>query len=57
MEKIKFDKEYSTQWLKEVDYLKSLGIEPSFDKTINGVKTFKYTKNKKLFEALVKFHK
>lgn len=53
---IKFDKEYSTQWLKEVDYLESSGIFPTFDKTVNGVKTFKYTKTKKLFEALAKFH-
>ncbi|NYB95462.1 hypothetical protein [Clostridium beijerinckii] len=55
-QKVKFDKEYATQWLKEVDYLKTVGIEPTFDKEINGVKTYKYTKNKKLFEALAKFH-
>lgn len=53
---VKFDKEYATQWLKEVDYLRSIGIEPSFDKNVDGVKTFKYTKTKELFEALAKFH-
>ncbi len=55
-QKVKYDKEYATQWLKEVDYLESVGIQPAFDKDINGVKTFKYTKNKRLFEALAKFH-
>lgn len=54
--RVKFDKEYSTQFLKEVDYLNSKGIKPAFDKTINGVNTYKYTKTKTLFKALVEFY-
>lgn len=54
---VKYDKEYSTQWLVEVDFLKENNIEPSFNKIIDGVKTFKYTKNKELFLALSELHK
>ncbi|MGV1038674.1 hypothetical protein [Clostridium perfringens] len=52
----KYDKEYSTQYLPEVDFLKAKGIETTFIKTIQGVETYKYTKNKKLFLALVEFY-
>ena len=54
--KIKYDMEYSCQWLKEYDFLCANGIYPTFNKMVNGVKTYKYTKNRKLFEALAKFH-
>lgn len=54
---MKFDKEYSTQYLIEVDYLKSQDIHPTFNKIIDGVKTFKYEKNNKLFKVLEKFYK
>ena len=52
----KFDKEYSTQYTPEKDYLLSIGIEPSFVKVINEVTTYKYTKTPKLFAALALFY-
>lgn len=53
----KFDKEYFTQYVPEKDFLKSHGIMPSFIKVINGVTTFKYEKNNKLFNTLRLFYK
>ncbi|WP_206459458.1 hypothetical protein [Anaerovorax sp. IOR16] len=53
----KFDKEYSTQYLKEVRYLDSIGIKYSFVKEINNISTYKYTKNLDLFNALGIFYK
>ena len=53
----KFDKEYSTQYTPEKDFLLKNGITPSFIKTINNVTTYKYTKTQKLFEALLNFYK
>ena len=55
-QKIKFDKEYRTQYLPEVDYLGLQGIKPTFVKTEYGVENYKYAKTRELFEALVKFH-
>lgn len=52
----KFDKEYSTQYTPEKDYLLTAGIEPSFVKIINGVTTYKYTKSSELFKALAIFY-
>lgn len=52
----KFDKEYSTQYTPEKDYLLSKNINPSFIKVINGVTTYKYTKTPELFLALVSFY-
>lgn len=52
----KFDKEYSTQYIPEKEFLKLNGIYPTFVKIIDGVTTFKYTKNKKLFEVLSIFY-
>ena len=51
-----FDKEYSTQWNEERDYLRSVGIDYNFVKEINGISTYKYTKNKELFKALYEFY-
>lgn len=56
MEK-KFDKEYRTQYLKEVDFLKSIRIQPIFVKTENGVENYKYTKTEELFNALAEFYR
>ena len=53
---MKYDKEYRTQYLPEVDFLKSKGIYPTFVKTEYGVENYKYTKNKNLFLALVEFY-
>jgi len=52
----KFDKEYFTQYNKEKDYLKSIGINPTFVKIIDGVTTYKYEKNERLFKALSFFY-
>ena len=51
-----YDKEYSTQYLYEYDYLLSVGIKPSFMKNLTGVRTYKYTKSNRLFVALCKFY-
>ena len=52
----KFDKEYSTQYTPEKEYLFSLGIHPTFVKVIDGVTTYKYAKTSELFKALVYFY-
>lgn len=52
----KFDKEYSTQWMEEILYLKSRGIRYSFVKNINGIETYKYTKTLELFKVLCDFY-
>lgn len=52
----KFDKEYSTQFTPEKDYLLTKGIRPTFTKVVNGVTTYKYEKTSKLFDALVLFY-
>lgn len=53
-----FDKEYSTMFFQEVDYLTSIGIIHSFSKTNEyGKKIYKYEKTVDLFKALVEFYK
>ena len=52
----KFDKEYSTQYTKEMKYLRSKGINYSFVKNIQGVTTYKYKKTPGLFLTLVFFY-
>jgi len=37
----KFDKEYSTQWLDEVNFLREHGVRYIFVKEINGIATYK----------------
>lgn len=56
MNRLRFDKEYSTQYPKEMKYLESLGIKYSFVKEINGITTYKYSKTSKLFKALESFY-
>ena len=53
----KFDKEYSTQYSPEKDYLLKNGIKPSFVKVIDNVTTYKYTKTAELFRLLSLFYK
>lgn len=53
----KWDKEYSTQYTPEKEYLLTVGIKPTFIKIIDEVTTYKYKKTKKLFEALSRFYK
>ena len=52
----KFDKEYSTQYTPEKEYLLSVGIKPSFVKVVDGVTTYKYTKTSELFKNLMFFY-
>ena len=52
----KYDKEYSTQYTPEKEYLLSKGIKPSFVKVINEVTTYKYQKTSELFNALAFFY-
>ena len=53
----KFDKEYSTNWIKGKDFLMSKGIRYVFVKEIDGVDTWKYIKDYKLFSVLAEFYK
>ena len=52
----KWDKEYSTQYVPEMKYLLSKGINYSFVKEIDGITTYKYTKTPELFLELVSFY-
>jgi hypothetical protein len=52
----KYDKEYSTQFLKEVEFLSSKGIRYTFVKSNDGISTYKYEKTQELFEALAFFY-
>lgn len=54
--KKKFDYEYSTQYVKEMKYLESIGIKYKFVKDVDGITTYKYQKNSKLFKALSVFY-
>lgn len=53
----KYDKEYSTQYSPERDYLLRNGIKPSFVKIVNDVTTYKYAKTAELFKLLSAFYK
>lgn len=53
----KFDKEYSTQWMKEVEWLRKKGIKYTFVKTDkNNITTYKYEKTSELFKELAIFY-
>lgn len=52
----KFDKEYSTQYVPEMKFLRSVGIDYVFVKTVDGATTYKYQKTPELFRALVLFY-
>lgn len=53
-----FDKEYNTQWRKEMEFLREKGIEYTFAKRVGEYKipTYKYKKTPKLFLALAEFY-
>jgi hypothetical protein len=62
-DQIMFDKkdfectEYSTERLKELDFLASKGIKYVFAKTSEkGIRIYKYKKTKELFLALAEFY-
>ena len=51
----KFDKEFSTQWVVEYEYLKEHGVLPTFVKDANDdskITTYKYKKTVELFKNL-----
>ena len=52
-----FDKEYSTQYVEEMKWLKERGIYYTFVKYVNGITTYKYKKTSQLFQALALFYK
>lgn len=52
----KYDKEYSTQYSPEKDYLLKNGIKPTFVKVVEGVTIYKYTKTAELFKLLSFFY-
>lgn len=54
-----FDKEYSTQWRREVEFLEAKGIKYVFAKKHYKyhVTKYKYTKTPELFLALAEFYK
>ena len=52
----RFDKEYATQYVAEMKYLQSVGINYNFVKQIDGITTYKYTKTDLLFYYLAKFY-
>ena len=56
MQEIKYDKEYSTQYRPEVEYLFNNGIKYTFVKKINNVSTYKYKKTSNLFSLLELFY-
>ena len=53
-----FDREYNTQWRKEMEFLRAKGIEYAFAKRVGEYKipTYKYTKTPQLFLALAEFY-
>lgn len=56
-EKLKFDKEYSTQYWKEVKFLEENGVKYTFVKILeNGISVFKYKKDSELFRLLSLFY-
>ena len=56
--KQEFDREYMTQWRKEVNFLLEKGIRYVFVKKVGEYKIpqYKYTKTRELFLALAEFY-
>ena len=52
----KFDSEYSTQYVKEMQYLLQNNIKYTFEKDIDGITTYKYKKTPELFRILEIFY-
>lgn len=52
----KFDKEYQTQYVAEVKYLREHGIDYCFVKKVNDIDVYKYKKTSELFKALMFFY-
>ena len=56
-DKKKFDKEYSTTYIKEKQCLDSCGIRYTFVKEVNGITIYKYKKTSELYKCLSYFYK
>lgn len=56
MERKKFDKEYSTSFKQEVEFLKTKKIDYTFVKNIDNISTYKYKKTPDLFKYLFEFY-
>ena len=57
MKNLKFDKEYSTQYWKEVKFLEDNGVDYVFVKILeSGISVFKYKKDSELFSLLNLFY-
>lgn len=55
--KRRYDFEYSTQFMKEADFLAQNDIHPTFIKNDQyGVRTYKYKKSAKLFRLIADFY-
>lgn len=54
--KRKYDREYATQYYREMEYLKTKGFYPSFVRTDRGVNTWKYKRSPELFRAVADFY-
>ena len=52
----KFDSEYYTQYVKEMQYLLQNNIKYTFVKDIDGITTYKYKKTPELFRILEIFY-
>lgn len=53
---MKIDHEYCCVWAEEQQALTKRGIRYTFVKTVDGVTTWKYRKDEKLFLALAEFY-
>lgn len=53
----KFDREYSTTFMREKQFLDACGIRYTFVKYVDGITIFKYKKDSRLFECLSAFYK
>ena len=54
--KKKFDKEYSTTYIKEKQYLDKCGIRYAFVKEVNGITIYKYKMTSELYKCLSSFY-
>ncbi len=52
----KIDREYATQQVDEMQWLKQQGFDYTFVKIIDGITVYKYTKTSDLFVALAYYY-
>ena len=55
MKQYRGDREYATEFRKEVDFLKERNIPYTYVRVKDGISIYKYKKSKELFEALFIF--